>query len=105
MAQTEQHTPGPWEFAKERRWLFRDNLKVDGVFSSTTILKIDDDAFRPSDADARLIVAAPELLEAAMYAVQQLAEGEEPDFDADGEEIDPFERLRAAIAKATGSSS
>ena len=58
------HTPGPWEFGKDRRWLFRDNLKSDGVFSSSTILKIDDDAFRPNDADARLIAAAPDLLEA-----------------------------------------
>lgn len=41
-----------------------------------------------------------ELLAAAIYAVDQLCEGEDPDLDADGDEIDPFERLRDAIRKA-----
>lgn len=62
MADTAKHTPGPWEFGKERRWLYRDNLKADGNFSSSTILKVDNDAFRPSEADAMLIAAAPYLL-------------------------------------------
>jgi len=93
-----EHTPEPWEFGKDRRWLFRDDFKADGNFSSTTILKIDDDAFRPSEANARLIAAAPELLEAAKCALGHLTGNMDGDMDLG----DPLEMLRAAIAKAEG---
>lgn len=54
------------------------------------------------EANARLIAAAPELLAAAIYAVQQMADGDEPEIDDDGDEVEPFARLRAAISKARG---
>ena len=57
-----------------------------------------------AEANARLISAAPELLEALEYVVRQLADGDNPELDEYGDEIDPFERARAAIAKAEGRS-
>lgn len=41
-----------------------------------------------------------EALEALEYLVAQLADGEEPDVDDDGDEIDPIENARAILAKA-----
>lgn len=63
-AEAQKQTPGPWEFGKERRWLHHQGKSPTGIGYSDTILKIDDDAFRPSDADARLIAAAPDMLAA-----------------------------------------
>lgn len=94
-------TKGPWEFGKERRWLFRDNLKHDGNFSSTTILKVDDDTFRPSDANANLIAAAPELYELLAQTAEYFS-------DADGIDEDEYiyrQNVRATLAKARGEKS
>ena len=45
---------------------------------------------------------APELLWALKYVLRQLADGDNPELDKDGDEIDPFERARAVVAKAEG---
>lgn len=104
----QMHTAGPWHVLEGE---YRKNgRKFPVVFAAGEELKYiaycDDQLYfyEPTNnlANARLIAAAPELLAAAMYAVDQLAEGNDPDLDADGDEIDPFERLRAAILKATG---
>jgi hypothetical protein len=72
LADREKGSPGPWDFGKERRWLFRDNLKHDGHFSSSTIMKVDDDAFRPSEQDASRIARLPDLEAAYIEAVEAL---------------------------------
>lgn len=53
-------------------------------------------------ANAQLIAAVPELLEALEYIIDQFAEGNDPRVDDDGDEVDPLENARAAIAKARG---
>ncbi len=56
---TAKHTPGPWEWGKDRSWLFRDNLKHDGNYSSSTVMSLNGDpAFRPSELDAAYIIHA-----------------------------------------------
>jgi ABC-type lipoprotein release transport system permease subunit len=52
-------------------------------------------------ANARLIAAAPELLEAAMLALSRLNSYGEF-FGADEQDLDAIKTLRAAITKATG---
>ncbi len=103
-----EHTPGPWEvdgpwqvetdasrlFGEERR----TDWRVHGVIGKPgrTIAEVGGWKDRPNaEADARLIAAAPELLEAC----RELFEGCSPDgvvYEAS------MEKAEAAIAKATG---
>jgi hypothetical protein len=106
------HTPGPWAAARinassvnvipDRIHGFKAQVVAGdrGDMVAHAFGRTADEA----DANARLIAAAPELLEALQYVVCQLADGDEPELDGDGDEIDPFERARTAIAKATGAS-
>lgn len=101
-----QHTPGPWEFRFYSKGCtivsthnapgrsVRDALK--GV-SVRVDAEINDDQSNAHEAspDARLISAAPELLDACRDALDTL----EMEGVADGDTAD---KLRKAIAKATG---
>ena len=80
-----QYTPGPWTYEAEETGFA-------GAIVATTgwICDFDTD---PSLANARLIAAAPDLLE-ALQAV--IAEHE------DGYGLKCVEQVKAAIAKATG---
>jgi hypothetical protein len=94
-----QHTPGPWKFgSKTDGDLYKRNIAgVDGYHVAAVSSRDDHEV----DANARLIAAAPDLLE----ALQDL-------FDADMEhvlmgdgkddQIEAIAKARAAIAKATG---
>lgn len=97
------HTPGPWEFGKARRWLFRDNLKHGGNFSSSTVLKIDDAAFAPSEADAHLIAAAPDGLSFAdaFLAYIDGSDLDDLDFGRGLANSGLIEQARAFVAKAS----
>ncbi|HHG4665852.1 TPA: hypothetical protein ACPWGC_002375 [Pseudomonas aeruginosa] len=61
-----KHTPGPWQWSHGR--LLHN---VPGEYSDT-ILDIQDKVWRPTEEDARLIAAAPELLEALTEAAEIL---------------------------------
>jgi hypothetical protein len=78
-----KHTPGPWEFS--HTW-------VQTVDKKTPIANFN--FYASTEANARLIAAAPELLEALRNIISDI------------EPTDPNDRLwvgaRAAIAKATG---
>ena len=86
-----KHTPGPWRVVKDPT-----NLSLQ-VYGQTLALF---ECWRRSDeqtelANARLIAAAPELLEALCLAHDYLA--------GNGWDDDPrLYTIRAAIAKATG---
>lgn len=90
-----KHTPGPWD-VDECRYGFAVYARKSG----DAVVKTEDVEGRygaiDNEADARLIAAAPELLEALTEIVAAA--------DGDGwKQLDPsFAAARAAIAKARG---
>ena len=82
-----KHTPGPWIIGNPTEIHDVDGTRI--VMCCQTSDDVTDDA---SEANARLIAAAPELLE-ALKGVVRVADRATDEFDA----------ARAAIAKATGS--
>ncbi|MHC3750731.1 hypothetical protein ACYKDZ_17825 [Stutzerimonas stutzeri] len=96
-----KHTPGPW--LVEGRTVYA--LNDDGYNRFSALVQ---DAHTPGDeleANARLIAAAPDLLEAAELALE-VAEGWIHDqLDGTGiagEALGKLDSVRAAIAKARG---
>lgn len=94
MTQT-QHTAGPW-FADKPDMFGDVNIlhSADALAVAAVVSNL-----RPEDeiaANARLIAAAPELLEAAQEHVLFM--------DGTGLETKHLNKLRAAIARATGAS-
>lgn len=94
---TTQHTPGPWRYWTQRRPNGEDtctfrNLDGAEVLRAVTVTL--------TEADARLIAAAPELLKALTAARSMLAicAGPIPSND----ELRAIEWSDAAITKATG---
>ena len=83
-----KHTPGPW-------WVAASGSFKVATITSTIGIYADQMPKEESETDARLIAAAPELLQALKFAVQQ----NEHDILMTGEEL---RQCRAAIAKATG---
>ena len=102
-----RHTPGPWE----------QNIQSCGFWSICTVYGTDqgwveihapngsytEDHRAESTANARLIAAAPELLE----ALKEIAADYADRFDLDDPSTNPgikstIKQARAAIAKATG---
>ena len=89
-----KHTPGPWRYEGAEVWAtapMRFNLTTAGTPMIATLCKHEDaDGRFPVEANARLIAAAPELLEALEYAIKQVPE------------LATVPGIAAAIAKATG---
>ena len=79
------HTPGPWTISG---WAIR-------MSGGHKLANFD---MMPDKANARLIAAAPELLEACEATLDALTELIGADYDLTGEQA----KLRAAIAKAKG---
>lgn len=50
-------------------------------------------------SQADLLSAVREAREALDYAVRQMADGDEPDIDEDGDEICPFDVMRTTLAR------
>ena len=80
-----KHSPGPWPTRESATHVTVTNARGDAVFH-------DDKRIPGVMADARLIAAAPELLEALKVLVENGGIGPEQ----------MFHNARAAIAKATG---
>lgn len=118
------HTPGPWIFVKSggKGNSYEDHSDMGGFKSDSTADTVcwfgDDTQYYPSEGtppnehDARLIAAAPCLLEALIWMVENddTYEGDEPVDRLGGESwnehnrywIEGLNKARAAIAKATG---
>ena len=94
------HTPGPWKWINSYEALLGPN----GEFILEEEIGYDREGATPegisvSPADAHLIAAAPELLEACKVAIETF------DDDAPGAgdtEKGALRRLRAAVARAEG---
>jgi hypothetical protein len=94
---TQTHTPGPWFF-------HRDELLHDGRPNGSLHLVADVDQegngldWQTNEANARLIAAAPDMLE-ALRRLEAMVRILPPDMDAPDSAL---AQARAAIAKATG---
>jgi hypothetical protein len=98
-----KHTPGPWE------WVGRDLEQKGGEYKTVIGSEVSCGTFcyggsvdmTVSEADARLIAAAPELLEALILLEHEMVEsGNAQSRDYGWKPA--IEKTRAAIAKATG---
>ena len=106
-----QHTPGPWEVKKGAAMLNSVCTVYgteDGWVDIAAPIPMADDYRAESSANARLIAAAPDLLEALKSAVDTLTDPRIGQWSyMEGSEIysdfkDAADAARAAIAKATG---
>ena len=93
-----KHTPGPWLMRESATHVTVTNALGDAVFH-------DDKRIPCVMADARLIAAAPELLEACLAMIEW--DDREKDHAVDFRKRmelceQAFQKARAAIAKATG---
>jgi hypothetical protein len=90
------HTPGPWgvEQTTVSNWIGRmraDGSKVEYIVAHTDRDSLRDDVLVRNDANARLIAAAPELLEACKAGLKAC--------EASGF-LGPVEMMQRAISKA-----
>src|SRR5690554_4275769 len=95
-----KHTPGPWFINRESEDVIEGKLSIESVNAETKlsyfIAQVDE--CKSQEANARLISAAPELLE-ALEAITDLY-----DTDEGCRSLQEYQAARAAIAKATGES-
>lgn len=100
-----KHTPGPWEtcyWLDDEFSVAQDSPAFTRVCVMSYVVKKGNAPNEEMDANARLIAAAPELLEAlqSLIAVEPTASGCKAfELMVTGKDMD---RARAAIAKATG---
>lgn len=95
-----QHTPGPW---KAYPIEMNHGLPYTPVAANTLLAKVYSEAFgdyEQSEANARLVAAAPDLLEALRRVVNDWVAPDGLPFE-DGE-MPALDAARAAISKATG---
>jgi hypothetical protein len=89
------HTPGPWEYESQDPHALGKITSDDGTLVAEVHGDWDDD--HSTEANARLIAAAPDLLAACKLAVERLEvcsyQGDEDSF---------VEEIAAAIARAEG---
>jgi hypothetical protein len=84
-----KHTPAPWEY-DGCEYVTRETFDIICALPNADA-SIDEDTI---EANARLIAAAPDLLKAAEFAVKAI--------ESDRWHVMAIDKLRAAIAKATG---
>lgn len=96
-SQNAKHTPGPWKVI-DRALNGGEGVSIEAENGYTEVCKVNK-SYHSRTANARLIAAAPELLEALKEAENWLAEYEDgPDSGLQG----LLAQARAAIAKAEG---
>lgn len=90
-----KHTPGPWSVEGDKSILMRGQI-VGQAFAPIGASE------KQVKANAHLIAAAPELLEAAALLAHSGVVGPEADNDGIVLSSKAFKQLQAAIAKAEG---
>ncbi len=91
------HTPGPWKFNGHERVLPVEGAQ-DGTNDICHVYGINHDR----RANARLIAAAPDLLEAVEKFLEDADDRDEVIDPETGEAYEDFKQLRAAVTKAKG---
>lgn len=90
-----KHTSGPWgiERTKETLWVgqLKLNGKVDAIVTSFNILGLKNEAIEKEKANARLVSAAPELLETLEEIIA-----------ISNRKHDAWDKAKQVIAKAKG---
>lgn len=100
-----KYTPGPWKVSPIGSRLFVESENQDDINDSLVvdIQLVDDTASKTDFANAALIAAAPELLEACREMLRTLTAPSRQLLDTTRQELAPWiPMLRAAIAKAEG---
>jgi hypothetical protein len=95
-----QHTPGPWT-----SYTGTNSIWADGKRAICIVTGARNHEDQERDANARLIAAAPDLLEALNGVLPYMEAAETEGLVGDEGCHWPVENVRAAIAKATGSAS
>lgn len=106
-----KHTPGPWEYERrdwEGQYIWGNDDRIPGPDKRRFIADVSL-AYDGAEANARLIAAAPDLLEALMLFFldpdgKAWIDSEMPDRDWDKQRDQATTLAFAAIAKATGQS-
>ncbi|MDC7800258.1 hypothetical protein PQS91_10405 [Stenotrophomonas geniculata] len=97
-----KHTPGPWSVGEDGDMIWASDLDHRPVLVANVPFTRDPRV----EADARLIAAAPELLDALIEAVEcgmvPISSAKEGGASAFSAQVRCADRIRAAIAKATG---
>jgi hypothetical protein len=94
-----QHTPGPWKTS------FLDDTRIEDKNGSDVAMALGEYSTESDrmEANARLIAAAPDLLEAAKSAWMLIEQINEFGKCVDGQTFDlAYDKVKAAIAKAKG---
>ena len=88
-----QHTPGPWKVKAHSTAVLAGRKQICSHVNAASVLPVNmvEDQ-KIANANARLIAAAPDLLEALQHLM--VAHGEQLDY--------AFQQAQDAIAKATG---
>ena len=98
------HTPGPWtvDWSDDGPLIYTGDLMIASVSGSTEHIKVRGIDEQTTEANASLIAAAPDLLEALE---RLLTHGERGNLYYErGEDAEVVNQARAAIAKAKGHS-
>ena len=94
-----KHTPGPWSYIGNGDVVAKSNKYCGGEKDIASVfLTVNDE----DEANARLIAAAPDLLEALKACADWLDWLVTPHDDPKGAHAAHIKQARAAIAKATG---
>jgi len=102
-----KHTPGPWEVSRlppktpddcttgyEREWVYISGQ--DHIGLATAVWRLDGERSETCEANAHLIAAAPELLEALVDFIKLFGADDDPML------IELLNKAREVIAKAKG---
>ena len=101
-----KHTPGPWSWDIANGWLVAPDIEVpEDSDLGTIVLAYCADDEGPTEADANLIAAAPDLLEACKSAIVWVAYATARDPNTTHPKAiqnaqEDLDAMRAAIAKA-----
>ena len=100
-----KHTPGPWRVCGYNRAILQDKVSIDGCCLAIADLPTSMGPMHPhgyNEANANLIAAAPELLDAAEGMIAAIDAVQDTSQPIPSHLAAYYGSMRAAIAKAEG---